>query len=140
MTKATTAQVDPRALQFLIQYFNSPVRPTFRWACDVLRYEAGIQGWGPIPSNKVLNRLMLATLATEAGCKAMLSSEQKFRFAKRADQILPTAADRIRSMAGQMVQLQGDGVLQALLDARNLITARAKDLIADPNFGSDSHA
>lgn len=50
------------------------------------------------------------------------------------------SADRIRAMAGQMVQLQGDGVLQALLDARNLITTRAKDLIADPNFGSDSHA
>ncbi|WP_168796839.1 hypothetical protein [Phaeovulum veldkampii] len=26
--------------------------------------------------------------------------------------------------------MQGDGVLQALLDARNLITARAKDLIS----------
>ena len=132
MTKVERAQVDPRALQYLIQRFNSPERPSFRWACEELRRVAEAKGWGSIPSDKVLKRLMRGSLNAEVVCRAPVNAVQKSRLAEPAAQI--------RAMAGLMVQLRGEGVLQALLDARNLITARAKDLIADPNFGSDSHA
>lgn len=49
-------------------------------------------------------------------------------------------AQRVRFMAGQMCEARGAGVLQALLDARNVITDRAKDLIAAPNFAGDPNA
>lgn len=44
---------------------------------------------------------------------------------------------RIRFCALVMIDIEsgGDDVLQALLDARNVITARAKDLIAAPSWG-----
>lgn len=47
---------------------------------------------------------------------------------------------RVRFMAEQMCEARGEGVLQALLDARNMITDRAKDMIAGPGFGSDPDA
>lgn len=42
-----------------------------------------------------------------------------------------TPERRVRFAALVMIEANGAGVLQALLDARNLITNRAKDLIAD---------
>lgn len=42
-----------------------------------------------------------------------------------------TPERRVRFAAMVMIEASGTGVLQALLDARNLITNRAKDLIVD---------
>lgn len=38
---------------------------------------------------------------------------------------------RVRFASMAIIEANGEGVLQALLDARNLITNRAKDLIVD---------
>lgn len=48
-----------------------------------------------------------------------------------------TPERRVRFCALAMIEVNGAGVLQALLDARNLITSRAKDLIVE-DYGQEA--